>query len=115
MPARLAQEELKRVRRRLHGRRDRGDDLGLRSGLLDDLDRALVELTQQRVVLELGQLVRLGDLREICSLNGSDLLGVLEQLPDVLDCEDGFDVDLAQGGEGPKAGVPTLSRPPLRV
>ena len=54
-------------------------------GLLDDLDPALVELPQQRVLLELGELVRLGDLRQIGSPDGPDLLGLLEQMPDVLD------------------------------
>ena len=99
MPAGFAQEELQRVRRRLHGRGDRRDDLRL-SGLLDDLDRALVQLPQERVVLELGQLVDLGDLRELRGAHGSHLLGLLEQLADVLDGEDVLDVGLTQDAAG---------------
>ena len=60
----LAQEELERVGRRLDGRREGGDGLGV-GRLLDDLDRALVELPQERVLLELGELVRLRDLGEV--------------------------------------------------
>ena len=97
--ARLAQEELQRVGRRLDGRGERDDGLGV-GGLLDDLDRALVELAQEGVLLELGQLVRLGDLGEIGRADGPDLLGLLEQLPDVLDQEDVLDVDLGHARRG---------------
>ena len=111
MPAGFAQEELERVRRRLHGCRDRRDDLRLR-GLLDDLDRPLVQLAQERVVLELGQLVDLGDLCELRGAHGSHLLGLLEQLADVLDGEDVLDVGLTQDAAGREAVAVerTLSR-----
>ena len=102
VPPGLAEEELECVRRRLDGRRDGGDDLGLRRRKLDDLDATLVELTEQRLVLELGQLVGLGDLREIGRPDRPDLLGLLEQLPDVLDDEDLVDVDLGH--------APTVTR-----
>ena len=75
----LAEEELECVRRGLDGRRDRGDDLGLGRRKLDDLDSALVELAEQCLLLELGQLERLGDLREIGRSDRPDLLGLLEQ------------------------------------
>ena len=89
----LAQEELERVGRRLDGSGEGDDGLGV-GRLLDDLDRALVELAQERVLLELGQLVRLGDLGEVGCADVPDLLGLLEQLPDLLDQEDVLDVDL---------------------
>ena len=63
---------------------------------------ALVELAQERLLLELGQLERLGDLREIGRRIGPDLLGLLEQLPDVLDDEDLVDVNLCH--------APTVTR-----
>ena len=99
VPARLAQEELQRIGRRLDGRRQRDDGLGV-GRLLDDLDRALVELPQNGVLLELRELVGLGDLGEVGRAHTPDLLGLLEQLPDVLDEEDVVDVDLghARGG-----------------
>ena len=81
-------------------------------GLLDDLDRTLVQLAQERVVLELGQLVDLRDLRELGRAHGSDLLGLLEQLADVLDGEDVLDVGLTQDAAGREAvggGTHTLS------
>ena len=83
----LPQEELERIRRRLDGRGQRGDGLGV-GRLLDDLDTALVQLAQEGVLLELGELVRLGDLGEVGGANRAGLLGLLEQVADVLEAED---------------------------
>ncbi len=99
VPAGLAEEQLQRVRGRLDGSRERDDGLGV-GWLLDDLDRALVELAQNGVLLELRQLVDLGDLREIGRAHAPDLLGCFEQLPDVLDQEDVLDVDLGHARRG---------------
>ena len=99
MAARFTQEELERVGRRLDRSREGDDGLGA-GGRLDDLDRAAVELPQERVLLELGELVRLGDLGEIGHTDVPDLLRVLEQLPDLLDDEDVVDVDLGHTGRG---------------
>jgi hypothetical protein len=106
---RLAQEQLQRVRRRLHGRCQRDDGLGV-GGLFHDLDRALIELAQHRVLLELRQLVHLGDLREIRGADGPDLLGLLQQLPDLLDEEYVIDVDLGHAAGEPRAVGDNLSR-----
>jgi hypothetical protein len=100
VPAGLAQEELQRIRRRLHRRGERDNRLGMQR-LLDDLDAALVELPQERVLLELGQLERLADLREVGGPNRAGLLGLLEQLPDLLGAENVFDdVDLGHARRG---------------
>ena len=85
VPTGLAQEELERVRRRLDGSSNRGDDLGLRRRLLDDLDRPLVEVAQEGVLLELRQLVQLGDLGEVGRADRARELGLLEKQSDVLD------------------------------
>ena len=69
-------------------------------GLLDDLDRPLVELAEERVLLELRQLVCLRHLGEIGRADRAGLLGLLEQLPDVLDDEDALDVGLTHAGQG---------------
>ena len=79
MPAGFPEEELQRVGRGLDGCRDRRDDLGVGDRQLDDLDPAVVELAEQRILLELVQLVRLCDLREVGRADGPDLLGLLEQ------------------------------------
>ena len=99
VPARLAQEELQRVGGRLDGRSERDDGLGA-GGSLDDVDRAAVELAQERVLLELREVVRLGHLGEIGHAHASDLLGLLQQLPDFLDQEDVLDVDLGHARRG---------------
>ena len=99
VPARLAQEELQRVGGRLDGRGERDDGLGA-GGSLDDVDRAAVELAQKRVLLELREVVRLGHLGEIGHAHASDLLGLLQQLPDFLDQEDVLDVDLGHARRG---------------
>ena len=103
MAARLTQEELQRIGRRLDWRRQRDDGFGV-GRLLDDLDRALVELPQNGVLLELRELVELGDLGEVGRAHTPDLLGLLEQLPDVLDQEDVVDVDLGHAREGTRYG-----------
>ena len=54
-------------------------------------------------MLELGQLVRLRDLGEVGRANRPGLLGLLEQLPDLLDDEDRLDVGLAHAGAGEDA------------
>ena len=100
VPAGFAQEELERVGRRLHRRGDRRDDLRLRRGLLDDLDRALVELTEQRVVLQLGELVRVGQLRKVGRPDGAHLLGLLEKMTNLLENEDVLDVSLSHAATG---------------
>ena len=71
-----------------------------RGACLDDLDRAPVELAQERVLLELRQLVRLRHLGEVGHADASDLLRLLEQLPDLLDEEDVVDVDLGHTRQG---------------
>jgi hypothetical protein len=76
MATRFAEEELQCVSGRLDRSGDRGNDLGLGSRELDDLDPALVELAEQRVLLELRQLERLGDLRQIGCPDRPDLLRV---------------------------------------
>ena len=63
--------------------------------LLHDLDRPLVELPQDRVLLELRELVRLGDLGEVRRTHIPHLLCSFEQLADLLDQEDVIDVDLS--------------------
>ena len=93
MPAGFAQEELERVGRRLDGRGERDDRLGV-GRLLDDLDRALVELAQDGILLELGELVRLRDLGQVGRAHVADLLGGFEELPDLLDEENVLDIDL---------------------
>ena len=55
--------------------------------LIDDLDGSPVELTQECVLLELRELVRLRHLRKIGHADASDLLRLLEQLSDLLDEE----------------------------
>ena len=99
VPARLAEEQLQRVGGRLDGSRQRDDCLGV-GRLLDDLDRTLVELAQNGVLLELRQLVDLGDLGEVGRAHVPNLLGCFEQLPDVLDQEDVLDVDLGHARRG---------------
>ena len=99
VPARLAEEQLQRVGRRLDGSRQRDDGLGV-GWLLDDLDRALIELAQNGVLLELRELVDLGDLGEVGRAHAPNLLGCFEQLPDFLDQEDVLDVDLGHARRG---------------
>ena len=72
----------------------------------------MVELAEQGVLLELRELVRLGDLGEIGRANRPDLLGLLEQEPDVLDDEDVVDVDLSHafGGYAARTDESLLSR-----
>jgi hypothetical protein len=103
VPAGLAQEQLQRVGRRLDRRRERDDGLGV-GGLLDDLDRSTVELSEKRVLLELGELVHLGELGELGHAHAAYLLGSFEQLADLLDEEDVLDVDLRHARRG-KTGV----------
>ena len=86
-------------------------DLGLGGGCSTISIAALVELAQERVVLELGELVRLRDLGEVGRADRPDLLGLLEQLPDLLDDEDRLDVGLAHAGRGKTRDcLETLSR-----
>ena len=99
VPARLAKEQLQRVRRRLDRSRQGDDGLGV-GWLLDDLDRALIELAQNGVLFELRQLVDLRDLGEVGRAHAPNLLGCFEQLPDVLDQEDVLDVDLGHARRG---------------
>ena len=84
MPARLAQEELQRIGRGLDRGSDRSDDLRVWDGALDDLDRPLIELPEQRVLLELRQLVGLGDLNRLGNListKAADQEGDFSPLP----------------------------------
>ena len=67
--------------------------------MFDDLDRTLVELPENGVLLELRELVRLGDLREIGRADSANLLRSFEQLADLLDQEDVIDVDLGHTRE----------------
>lgn len=108
MPARLAQKELQGIGRRLDGSGERNHGLGVRR-LLDDLDRTLVELAHERVLLQLRELVRLGDLGEVGCAHAPGLLGLLEQLTDFLDDEDVVDVDLSHAG-GAVDAVGEISR-----
>ncbi len=103
MPPGLSQEELERVRRRLDGSGECDDRLGV-GRLLDDLDRPLVELPHQRVLLELRELVGLRHLREVRCAHAPDLLGLLQQLPNLLDDEDVVDVDLGHAAGGGRRG-----------
>ena len=90
MASGLAQEQLQRVGRRLHGRREWG---AARGGHLHDLDATLVQLAQQRFVLERCELVHLDDVRDFSRANRSRLLTALEELAQLLEREDVVDVD----------------------
>ena len=57
------------------------------------LDAALVELAQQRLVLERRELVRVHDLGDLGRADRARLLAALEQLPQLLEREDAVDVD----------------------
>ena len=89
----LAEEELERVRRRL-GRRDGGEwgRLG-RGRRVDDLDPPLVELAQERVVLERRQLVRLDEVGDLVQPDRAGLLARLEERSNLVLREQGLDVD----------------------
>ena len=102
VPARLAEEELEGVRGRLDGRRRDGRPLDGRS--LDDLDAALVELAHERLVLEPAELVRLDDLGDVGRADRARLLARLEERPEVVLREDGFDVDGGHGGKAEATG-----------
>jgi hypothetical protein len=82
MAARLPQEELQRVGRRLlrDGRRRRRWRGRRLFGLFDHLDPALVELAVDGIGLEQSELVRLEHLRELSVPNRTGLLSSLEQL-----------------------------------
>src|SRR5215204_233087 len=90
----LAQEELKRVGRRLvDGRlRRRPRRLFWLWGLLDDVDAALLELALERLALHLVQLQRLENLCQLGVPDRARLLGNLEQIAQVLAAEDGLDL-----------------------
>ena len=62
-----------------------------------DLDPALVELAQQRVVLERRELVALDDLGELAQLDRPGELARLEQRLQLVLREQGFDVDGRHG------------------
>src|SRR5215207_5399992 len=87
----LAQEELKRVGRRLvDGRlRRRPRRLFWLWGLLDDVDAALLELALERLALHLVQLQRLENLCQLGVPDRARLLGNLEQIAQVLAAEGG--------------------------
>src|SRR5205085_4347358 len=96
MPARLAQEELQRVRGGLgrHGdRRRRWRGLFALLLVVDDLDAALVELAVDGLGLEHAQLQRLEHVVELRMPNRSGLLSSLEQLLEVRAREYGVQLD----------------------
>ncbi len=74
----LAEEELQRVGRRLgHGSEEWGRLR--RRGRVDDLDSALVQLAQERIVLEWRQVVRLDEVGELAQLDRAGVLARLEE------------------------------------
>src|SRR5439155_25224830 len=80
VPARLAQEELERVRRRLYRRHDRRG-WGRRLGLpVEHLDPALLELAVDAVDLERIERERLQRLAELALPDRARLLRAFEQL-----------------------------------
>ena len=96
MAAGLAEEELQGVGRRLgHG----GDGRGRlrRRRRVDDLDPALVELAQERFVLERGELVRLDEVGELVQPDRAGLLARLEERSNVVLREQAVDVDGRHG------------------
>jgi hypothetical protein len=93
MPARLAQEELERVRRRLRRSRDRLRG-GLRLGLvLEHLDSARLELTEHGVHLGRVELVRVDHVREVGVADAPRDLRALEDDLEVLALQEAFEVD----------------------
>ena len=113
MPAGLAQEELKRVGRRLGGggrrRRRRRRRLLDLARVVDDVDAARLELAEEQVDLEDVELVRLGDLGELALPDRARGLCRLEQDLEVLVVQDGLDLDrhLADGGVSAGARIET--------
>ena len=99
MPPRLAQEQLQRVGRRLD--RCRGDRPRrcLRRHL-DDLDPPLVELANERLLLEAGQLVRLDDVAHFRRPDRARVLARLEKRSEIVLGQQAFDVDGRHGGKG---------------
>ena len=89
-----------------------GDDLGVGVGLLDDLDRPLVELAEERVLLgSVSSYASATSARSDARI-GAGLLGLLEQLPDVLDDEDALDVGLTHAGRDARLSADTPTRIP---
>ena len=74
----LAQEQLQRVGRRLGGRDGEWGRLG-RARRVDHLDSPLVELAQERVVLERRELVGLDELGELLQPDRAGVLARLEE------------------------------------
>ena len=96
MPARLAQEELERVGRRLdrlddgrRGRRRRGLAHGL---LLEHVDTALLELAEERVGLERVELVELDDLRDLGLPDRACLRRRLDSVVHSVEAKETFDL-----------------------
>ena len=63
------------------------------SFVLDEVDSALVELAVESLGLELAELVRLDQLRQLGCTNGTSLFRGLDDLPDVLRSQDVLDLD----------------------
>ena len=66
---------------------------------LDDLDPALVELTDERLLLEAGQLVRLDDVAHLRRPDRAGVLAGLEKRSKIVLGQQAFDVDSRHGGE----------------
>ncbi len=117
MAAGLPQEQLQGVGRRLDRRQN--DGWAFDGFRLDDLDAALVELPDERLVLEPGQLVRFDDVVHLRRADRAPLLARVEQRPELLLGQQTFDVDGGHGGiEGTDRAtaalyeVPTVGRRP---
>jgi hypothetical protein len=103
----LAEEQLERVRRRLDGRG--GDGSALHRGRLHDLDAPLVELADERLLLEPVELVGLDDLVDVGRADRAGLLAGLEQRPELILGEQGLDVDGRHGAGRGDAPCDALS------
>ena len=77
-------------------------------GALDDLDAQLVELADERLLLETGQLMRLDDVAHIRGPNRPRVLARVEKRSEVVLGQQAFDVDGRHRGEG---GGTTTSYP----
>src|SRR6185503_3563044 len=100
MSPRLAEEKLKCIRRRLDRR---GCDRRRRSlghGCLDDLDAALVELSDERFLLEPGQLVRLDDVADLGRADRAGVPARVEEPSEAVLAQQPFDGAGRQGEGG---------------